>query len=64
MNFQLSPWDLGGLFNYSKAGGQINQPDGRPWQYSPQNKGVVAANGRNPSTNIRTASCLSPAVSL
>jgi myo-inositol-1(or 4)-monophosphatase len=46
-NIQLSPWDLAAAcLIIQEAGGQISEPDGRPWQFSPQNKGVVVSNGR------------------
>jgi myo-inositol-1(or 4)-monophosphatase len=46
-NMQLSPWDLAAAcLIIQEAGGQISEPDGRPWQFSPQNKGVVVSNGR------------------
>lgn len=47
VNMQLSPWDLAAAcLIIQEAGGQISQPDGQPWRYSPQNDGVIASNGR------------------
>lgn len=46
-NMQLSPWDLAAACLIIKeAGGQLSQPNGQPWHYSPQNEGIIASNGR------------------
>ena len=46
-NMQLSPWDLAAAcLIIHEAGGQISEPDGRSWQFSLDNKGVVISNGR------------------
>lgn len=46
-NMQLSPWDLAAAcLIIQEAGGQISEPTGEPWHYSPLNSGVIASNGR------------------
>jgi myo-inositol-1(or 4)-monophosphatase len=47
VNMQLSPWDLAAAcLIIQEAGGQISEPDGQPWHYSPLNSGVITSNGR------------------
>ena len=47
INMQLSPWDLAAAcLIIQEAGGQISEPNGQPWHFSPLNSGVVTSNGR------------------
>lgn len=47
LHLQLSPWDTAAAcLIIQEAGGQISRLDGQPWQYSLQNQGIIASNGR------------------